>query len=120
MKRVNVARFADDPGVTVIAGDVRASALVENIVVTHGVKKIAHLAAMAGVRNSVEEAALYFEVNVMGNLNLLEAARKHGVEQFVQASTSSVYGETGRVPFVEDDRADHPLPPYPATKRSPP
>src|SRR5438270_42329 len=61
LKRANVARFADDPGVTVISGDVRDSALVENIVMTHGVKKIAHLAAMAGVRNSVEEAALYFE-----------------------------------------------------------
>src|SRR5258708_7772811 len=118
LKRANVARFSDDPGATVIPGDVRDSALVENIVVTHGVKKIAHLAAMAGVRNSVEEAALYFEVNVMGSLNLLEAARKHGVEQFVQASTSSAYGETSRVPFVEEDSAAHPLAPYPASKRA--
>jgi UDP-glucuronate 4-epimerase len=118
LKRANAARFAADPHVTVIEGDVRNAALVDQVVREHGIRRIAHLAAMAGVRNSVEEAALYFEVNVMGSLNLVEAARKHGVEQFVQASTSSVYGSTSRVPFVEDDPADRPLAPYPASKRA--
>jgi UDP-glucuronate 4-epimerase len=118
LKRANAARFAGDSGVTVIEGDVRNAALVDQVVRERGIRHIAHLAAMAGVRNSVEEAALYFEVNVMGSLNLIEAARKHGVEQFVQASTSSVYGSTTRIPFVEDDAADRPLAPYPASKRA--
>jgi UDP-glucuronate 4-epimerase len=118
LKRANAARFASDPCVTLIEGDVRNAALVDQVVREHGVRRIAHLAAMAGVRNSVEEAALYFEVNVMGSLNLVEAARKHGVEQFIQASTSSVYGSTTRVPFVEEDPADRPLAPYPASKRA--
>lgn len=118
LKRANVAQFKDDPRVTVIEGDVRNAALVDQIVAQHQVRRIAHLAAMAGVRNSIEEAALYLEVNLMGSLHLMEAARKHGVEQFVQASTSSVYGTTQRIPFVEEDAADRPLAPYPASKRS--
>jgi UDP-glucuronate 4-epimerase len=58
------------------------------------------------------------EVNVNGSLNLLEAAHQYHTEVFVQASTSSVYGETQRLPFEESDPADHPLAPYPASKRS--
>jgi UDP-glucuronate 4-epimerase len=57
-------------------------------------------------------------VNVSGTLNLLDAARAHGAPNFVLASTSSVYGASTRVPFVEDDSADRPLAPYPASKRA--
>jgi UDP-glucuronate 4-epimerase len=118
LKRANVAPFAGDPTVTIIEGDVRDTALIERIMVEHGITRVAHMAAMAGVRNSIEEGALYFEVNTMGSVHLLDAARRHGIAQFVQASTSSVYGETKRLPFVEDDAADHPLAPYPASKRA--
>jgi UDP-glucuronate 4-epimerase len=118
LKRANVARIAGDPGVTVIEGDVRNAALVNEVVADHGICRIAHLAGMAGVRSSVEAAALYFDVNVTGSLNLLEAARTHRIEQFIQASTSSVYGSTTRIPFVEEDAADRPLAPYPASKRA--
>jgi UDP-glucuronate 4-epimerase len=118
MKRANAERLAANPNVTLIEGDVRDRALIDTIIAEHSVTHIAHMAAMAGVRNSVEEAALYFDVNVTGSLNLMEAARRHGVQQFVQASTSSVYGATTRIPFVEDDAADRPLAPYPASKRA--
>lgn len=118
LKRKNADAFAGDPTVTVIEGDVRDKDLVERIVTDHNITRIAHLAAMAGVRSSVNEAHLYFDVNVMGTLNLLEAARRHTIEQFVLASTSSVYGITQRLPFVEEDAADHPLAPYPASKRA--
>lgn len=118
LKRSNIAQFKDDADVTVIEGDVRDSALIESIISNHDIRKIANLAAMAGVRNSVNESSLYFDVNLMGSLHLMEAARKAGVEQFVQASTSSVYGNTTRLPFVEEDAADRPLAPYPASKRS--
>src|SRR5258706_4683001 len=118
LKRANFAHFKDDPGVTVIEGDIRDAGLVDKVIADQGVRRIAHLAAMAGVRNSVKEAALYYQVNVMGSLNVLEAACKHNVSQFVQASTGSVYGKTQRLPFVEDDAADRPLAPYPATKRA--
>ena len=118
LKRANVAPFVSDPGVTLIEGDVRDKDLIDQVVGSHDIKRIAHLAAMAGVRNSVDQAALYYDVNVMGSLNMLESARRHGIKQFIQASTSSVYGDTGRVPFVEDDPADRPLAPYPASKRA--
>jgi UDP-glucuronate 4-epimerase len=118
LKRANVAQFADDPNVTVIEGDIRDSALVERLVVDHGIERIAHLAALANVRKSIDQAALYYDVNVLGSLHLMEAARKHGIKVFVQASTSSVYGQTKRLPFVEDDTADRPLAPYPASKRA--
>jgi UDP-glucuronate 4-epimerase len=118
LKEANVARFENDPLVTVVRGDICDEALIEKLMQEHGIRKIAHLAAMAGVRNSVNEAPLYLEVNVKGSMNLMEVARRHKIDQFVQASTSSVYGETKRLPFVEDDNADKPLAPYPATKRA--
>lgn len=118
LKRANVAPFENAPDVAIIEGDVRDEALIERTVATFKVRRIAHMAAMAGVRNSINEAGLYFDVNVTGSLRLMEAARRHGVQQFVQASTSSVYGETTRLPFVEEDAADRPLAPYPASKRA--
>ena len=63
---------------------------------------MAHLAAMAGVRASVDQPRLYLDVNLTGTLNLLEAAKAAGIEQFVLASTSSVYGKTELLPFVRD------------------
>jgi UDP-glucuronate 4-epimerase len=80
---------------------------------------VVHLAAMAGVRVSVEDPGLYFDVNLNGTLNLLEAARAQPKSaNFVFASTSSVYGRTERLPFVETDSADRPLAPYAASKRA--
>jgi UDP-glucuronate 4-epimerase len=118
LKRANVALFQTDPDVLVVEGDIRDAALVEQTVADNHVERIAHLAAMANVRASIEKAQLYYDVNLMGSLTLMEAARKHNVKQFLQASTSSVYGETQRLPFVEDDAADRPLAPYPASKRA--
>jgi UDP-glucuronate 4-epimerase len=80
--------------------------------------KVIHIAAMAGVRYSVEFPLLYEEVNVRGTLNLLELATRYGVQNFVLASTSSVYGATKEIPFKEDNTAIQPLAPYPATKRA--
>jgi UDP-glucuronate 4-epimerase len=79
---------------------------------------IVHLAARAGVRASLKAPLLYEEVNCCGTLNLLEFAREHAVGRFVFGSSSSVYGASSAVPFSEDDRADRPISPYAATKRS--
>ena len=73
---------------------------------------------MAGVRESVQQTRLYMDVNVSGTLNLLEASKGAKIEQFVLASTSSVYGKTEILPFVETDSADRPLAAYPASKRA--
>jgi len=102
----------------VVRGDLRDRGAIERLFTEYVFDGIAHLAAMAGVRASVEDPHLYLDVNTGGTLSLLEAARHHGKPQFVFASTSSVYGATTRVPFVEDDAADRPLAPYPASKRA--
>ena len=73
----------------------------------------------AGVRPSIQAPLLYEETNVGGTLRLLDASVRHGVENFVLASSSSVYGNSTSVPFVEDDSAtDRPISPYAATKKS--
>ncbi len=118
IKRANVSIFADDPNVTLIEGDVRDVALLDRVMTDHDIRRVAHLAGLAGVRASMEECPLYVDVNVTGSVNMLDAARRHKIESFIQASTSSVYGEAARVPFIESDAADRPLSPYPATKRA--
>ncbi len=118
IKRANIAAFDGDLGVSLVEGDVRDAALVGQVMEAHGVQGIAHLAALAGVRASMDDGPRYVDVNVNGSVTMLEAARRHNIRIFIQASTSSVYGQAARVPFVESDAADHPLAPYPATKRA--
>jgi UDP-glucuronate 4-epimerase len=77
---------------------------------------VVHLAARAGVRPSIEQPELYAAVNVGGTVNLLSAARDFGVSKFIFISSSSVYGATARVPFVEDQNDLRPVSPYAATK----
>jgi UDP-glucuronate 4-epimerase len=79
---------------------------------------VVHLAALAGVRPSLERPAVYADVNVHGTSVLLEAAARHGNPQFVFASSSSVYGEREDGPFRETDPVDRPISPYAATKRA--
>ncbi len=79
---------------------------------------IVHLAAKAGVRNSVRFPRQYFETNLLGTQNVLDSSRSLGVERLVIASTSSVYGHTEQIPFVETDPCVAPLHPYAASKRS--
>jgi UDP-glucuronate 4-epimerase len=100
-----------------IQGDVRDRELVRKLVGT-GFDAIVHLAAMAGVRASVDEPWLYYDVNLTGTLNLLDAARESGKPNIAFAATSSAYGATEAIPFVETDPCDRPLAPYPASKRS--
>ena len=78
---------------------------------------VINLAARAGVRQSVENPWVYYETNVTGTLNLLELCREFGVQKFVLASTSSLYGENKR-PFREDQFTDRPLSPYAASKKA--
>jgi len=82
-------------------------------------RDIIHLAAQAGVRHSLQDPYCYIEANVMGTLVMLEAARRvRGLRGMVYASSSSVYGANTKQPFSVDDRVDHPVSLYGATKRS--
>ncbi|PJF44334.1 MAG: epimerase [Phototrophicales bacterium] len=117
IKRQNIERIKH-PHLTVVEGDVRDAALVHQIFQKHKIHKAIHLAAMAGVRASVHQVELYMSVNTIGSMNIFEAAAQNGTQQIVLASTSSVYGKTDHIPFVETDNADRPLAAYPASKRA--
>ena len=85
---------------------------------SHQPQRVVHLAAQAGVRYSLENPAAYIQSNLVGFANMLEACHKHAVKHLVYASSSSVYGANVKVPFHEDDRTDHPVSLYAATKKS--
>jgi UDP-glucuronate 4-epimerase len=90
---------------------------MEQVFASHRPVRVAHIGAMAGPRPSVERPLLYEEVNVRGTVNLLELSRRHDVQGFVLASTSSVYGQAP-TPWSEDMATDRPLSPYAATKKA--
>ncbi len=123
-KRANVAPMLERDDVRLIEGDIRDAALVDRLFDPArnpgrgGFDAVIHLAARAGVRPSLAEPILYEEVNCIGTLHLLEAARRHGPEVFVFGSSSSVYGINRKVPFAEDDPIDLPISPYATTKRT--
>ncbi len=79
---------------------------------------ILHLAAMAGVRPSIERPVYYSKINVEGTTHLLQAAVENKVQKFLFASSSSVYGNQSKVPFSEEDQVNEPISPYAATKRA--
>src|SRR5438067_10925441 len=114
IKRANIADFAKD--VAVYRADLRDNASVRNVFRRDKYAIIAHLAARAGVRPSIQHPQLYYDTNVSGTLHLLDAARVIGVERFIFASSSSVYGISKTVPFSEDQHLTQTLSPYAATK----
>ncbi|OQB55038.1 MAG: UDP-glucose 4-epimerase [Bacteroidetes bacterium ADurb.Bin145] len=79
---------------------------------------IIHLAAKAGVRPSIKDPASYYDVNVNGTLNMLEAMRKNKIGRMLFASSSSVYGNNKKIPFAESDNVDFPVSPYAASKKA--
>ena len=83
-----------------------------------GVEAVINLAARAGVRQSVDDPWIYFETNCTGTLNLLDVCVQRGIEKFVQASTSSVYGDSSAQPFHEELPSDRVLSPYAASKKA--
>jgi len=114
IKRANVAGFAKDVAVHEI--DLRDSAAVNSLFDRQKVDAVVHLAARAGVRPSIVQPKLYYDANVAGTLHLLEAARQSGIERFIFASSSSVYGICKTVPFSEDVQLTQTISPYAATK----
>ena len=114
IKRDNVSAVSKD--IVIHHVDLRDSATVRNVFHREKFEAIAHLAARAGVRPSIEHPQLYYDTNVTGTFHLLDAARVTGVERFIFASSSSVYGISKTVPFSEDQHLTQTLSPYAATK----
>lgn len=118
IKRRNVQSLLTNHRFHLVEADIRERERVLATVRAHRPSVVVHIAAMAGVRPSIERPGLYTAVNVDGTVNLLEAAGQFGVERFVFASSSSVYGNNRKVPFSEEDPVDHPISPYAATKKA--
>src|SRR5438067_1760709 len=114
IKRANIAAVAKDIAVHDV--DLRDGDKISNLFRREKFDAIAHLAARAGVRPSIQQPQLYYDANVAGSLHLLEGARTSGIERFIFASSSSVYGASKKVPFSEEEHLTQTLSSYAATK----
>lgn len=114
IKRDNIAAVANQIAVHDV--DLRNGEKVTEVFRREKFNAVAHLAARAGVRPSIQQPQLYYDTNVAGTLHLLEGARTSGVQRFIFASSSSVYGAAKKVPFSEEEHLTQTLSPYAATK----
>jgi len=114
IKRGNLREIG--PAAKFVQGDLREKETVRRLFSENKFDAVAHIAARAGVRPSIQNPELYVQANVLATLYLLEACREHGVRKFIFASTSSIYGVNEKVPFSEDDLVQSTLSPYAATK----
>jgi UDP-glucuronate 4-epimerase len=119
-KRANLSELSDYSAFTFFEKDITQFESIAEIFSDRPFTHVAHLAARAGVRPSICDPFIYQEANVKGTLNLLElSCSKNGFDNFVLASSSSVYGNSRDIPFREDDSAtDFPISPYAATKKA--
>lgn len=97
--------------------DIRDKFSLQQIFNNYKIDLVVHLAALAGVRPSIERPLEYEEVNIRGTMNLWELCKEFGINKFVCASSSSVYGNNEKTPFSETDNVDRPISPYAATKK---
>ena len=114
-RNIEICRETGGDRFEFVEGSITDEALVRDVVASHDIEYIYHQAAQAGVRTSVENPKKPHEINTTGLLNLLLAADDHGVHRFVNASSSSVYGEVEYLPYDEDHQ-NLPQSPYGVTK----
>ena len=117
IKDLNRATHSNFDQYFFVKGDIRDQDQVNKIFKDNDIEMVIHLAAMAGVRPSLEDPKLYTDVNINGTQNLLEAMNNSGVQKLFFASSSSVYGNNKKTPFSEDDIVDYQISPYGATKK---
>jgi UDP-glucuronate 4-epimerase len=117
-KRRRAQELTPFPNFKMVEEDIRHRKAIFSLFEEENFDAVAHLAALAGVRNAVKYPDLYVEVDLNATQHLMDAARATNVKNFVFASTSSVYGTTKVIPFIETDNCDRPLQPYAAAKRA--
>ena len=118
LKERRHAMLLEHPQFSATEGMLEDQALIDRVADEFRPDVIVHLAAQAGVRYSLENPRAYLDANVIGSFNVLEVARRHGVQHLLMASTSSVYGANEEMPFRETDKADTQLTIYAATKKA--
>jgi len=110
--------YPEEGRVMFYRGDICDQKLMENIFETVKPKWVCHMAARAGVRPSIEDPFVYIHSNIKGTTQLMELSHKYGVENFVFASSSSVYGGSKSTFFSEEENVDNPVSPYAASKKA--
>ena len=118
IKENNVKELIKNSNFKLYRNDIRDRESVKKIFEENNIDIVMHLAAMAGVRPSIENPVLYQDVNCMGTQNILEEMKAHNVKNLVMASSSSVYGNCKEVPFKENMIVDFAISPYAATKKA--
>lgn len=118
IKENNVKNNLENANYKLERVDIRDEKALENVFDENKIDGIFHLAAMAGVRPSIENPILYQQVNGIGTQVILEQAKKHNIKNLVMASSSSVYGNCKEVPFKEAFIVDFAISPYAATKKA--
>lgn len=117
IKKSNISKIKRDTNCICIEGDIRDSFLLETTFKLFEIDKVIHLAAMAGVRKSIESPLEYIDVDISGTVNLLELSKKYNIKKFIFASSSSVYGKN-TLPFREDSNINLQISPYAVAKYS--
>jgi len=118
IKRANISNALESKNFSLVEGDIRDVQALERCFNKFNINLVIHLAARAGVRPSLLQPELYYDVNVIGTLRLLEMMKKYHVTKMLFASSSSVYGNQQKTPFSESDRVDYPISPYAASKKA--
>jgi UDP-glucuronate 4-epimerase len=117
IKEYNIRDFREHSNFKLYRNDLLDTDLLDTLFSTEKIDAVVHLAAWAGVTSSIDDPVTYVRNNEEVTVKLLEACKKHGVKNFLFASTSSIYGDNP-TPFTEDMTSDFPLAPYPATKKA--
>ena len=118
IKEQNLSAIMNNEAFNLEKADIRDKARMAEIFKENNPDLVIHLAAMPGVRPSIKDPFLYYDVNVNGTLTVLETMRLSGVRRMIFASSSSVYGNNSKIPFSESDPVDSPISPYASSKRA--
>jgi UDP-glucuronate 4-epimerase len=118
LKQARLNLLREDPRFSFAHADLADRQATRELFAKHRFANVIHLAAQAGVRHSIDHPHAYVDANLAGFVNVLEGCRHHECRHLVYASSSSVYGANVKLPFSVDDRADHPVSLYAATKKA--
>jgi UDP-glucuronate 4-epimerase len=118
LKQARLQRLRADSRFTFVQADLADRETIAALFARHRFASVVHLAAQAGVRHSIDHPQAYADSNLQGFLNVLEGCRNNSCRHLVYASSSSVYGANTKLPFAVEDRTDHPVSFYAATKKA--
>lgn len=118
LKQARLSILRGDPRFSFVHADLADRHATDELFARYRFSEVIHLAAQAGVRYSIDHPHAYVDANLAGFVNVLEGCRHHECRHLIYASSSSVYGANAKLPFSVDDRADHPVSLYAATKRA--